>query len=81
MQRGMPSASFALRFDKKDSDQLYVGVAYDDVSLEDSWNSENLVVRGSGTLVEFGNSRKGALTGGFKQGDILEVVASALALL
>jgi hypothetical protein len=58
------------------SDRLYVGLAYDNVSLEDSCNSENLVLRGCGSLVEFGNWRKGALPGGFKQGDILEVMVS-----
>ncbi len=77
IQKGMPSSSFALRFDQKGSDRLYVGLAYEDVPLDDSWNSKNLVVRSCGDLIEFGNLRKGALPGGFKQGDTLEVMASA----
>jgi hypothetical protein len=76
-QKGMPSSTFALRFDQKDSDRLYVGLAYEDVSLDDSCNSENLVVRGCGDAVEFGNWRKRALPGGFQKGDTLEVMASA----
>ena len=77
VQKDMLSSSFALRFDRKGSDRLYVGLAYEDVALDDSFNSKNLVVRGSGDLVEFGNWRKGALPGGFQQGDTLEVMASA----
>jgi hypothetical protein len=76
IQMNVPSLSFAIRFDKMGSDRLYVGLAYDNASLQDSCNSQNLVLSGCGSLVEFGNWRKAALSGGIKQGDIFEVKVS-----
>lgn len=67
--------SFTFYIDKCQTDYVYVGIAYDNVDLNDNYNGRNIVLRaGDGSFRVFSSSQ--GCFGGYRTGDYISMIHS-----